>query len=77
MENKLTNSQIVQAINENPSNAYYLLIRTSELSTMFQELYCFFMNVAANQGEIYTTKLNDEMTRAALIQMTMSGTFSK
>lgn len=69
------NSTRVQLMNENPTNAYYMLVTTSELNTTFQDLYCFFMNVAANRGEVYTSKLNEESTRMALLQMNNSGAF--
>jgi len=69
------NSTRVQLMNENPTNAYYMLVTTSELNTTFQDLYCFFMNVAANRGEVYTSKLNEESTRMALLQMNNAGAF--
>lgn len=75
MKNTLNNSTRVQVINECPSNAYRMFVTTLELDTIFQELYSFFMNVAANRGEVYTTKLSEETTRMALIQMNNSGSF--
>lgn len=76
MRQETTNETRLQVMYSNPTNGYYKFVTSQELHDKFTELYNFFLNVRLNNGEVYTSKLNEECTLHSLVQMNNSGLFS-
>lgn len=73
---KHSNLTRVQLMNTDPNLGRQLLVNTEELDKTFTELYNWFLRVQLNNGQTYTTKLNNECTLMALVQMNNSNLFN-